>query len=105
MVLIYATFPSAAEACRIGSALVERRLAACVNVLAPITSIYVWEGKLRRDTEVAAIIKTRAPLADRMIAEAKAMHPYANPAFVVLPAVGGSAEFLAWIKAATATPG
>jgi periplasmic divalent cation tolerance protein len=103
-VLVYATFPSAAEAERIGGALVDRGLAACVNILPGMTSVYVWEGKRQRDSEAAVIIKTRAGLADTAIAEARKLHPYANPAFVVLPVDGGSADFLRWIADQTAQP-
>ena len=101
-VLVYATFPSPAEAERIGGVLVDRGLAACVNIVPGMTSIYVWEGKRQRDTEAAMIIKTRASLADTAIAEARRLHPYANPAFVVLPIEGGSADFLRWIAEQTA---
>jgi periplasmic divalent cation tolerance protein len=97
LVLIYATFPSAAEAERIGGALVDQGLAACVNVLPGMTAIYVWEGKRQRDAEAAMIIKTRSDLADRAIAEVRKTHPYTNPALVVLPVVGGSEDFLRWI--------
>jgi periplasmic divalent cation tolerance protein len=103
-VLIYSTFPSAAEAERIGGALVDRGLAACVNILPSMTSIYVWDGKRQRDTEAAMIVKTRASLADTAIAEARKLHPYSNPAFVVLPIDGGSADFLRWIMEQTAQP-
>jgi periplasmic divalent cation tolerance protein len=100
-VLIYATFPSADEAERIGGALVDRGLAACVNILPGMTAIYVWEGKRNRDSEAAMIIKTRASLATAAIAEGRKLHPYSNPAFVVLPIEGGSADFLAWIETQT----
>jgi len=103
-VLIYSTFPSAVEAERIGGALVERGLAACVNILPGMTSIYIWEGKRQRDTEAAVIIKTRAQLADTAIAEARKLHPYSNPAFVMLPIDGGAADFLRWIMEQTAKP-
>ena len=101
-VLIYSTFPSVAEAERIGGALVDRGLAACVNILPGMTAIYVWEGKRQSDTEAAMIIKTRASLADTVIAETRSLHPYSNPALVVLPIAGGSADFLAWITTQTA---
>jgi periplasmic divalent cation tolerance protein len=103
-VLIYATFPSVAEAERIGGALVDCGLAACVNILPGMTSIYVWEGKRQQDAEAAAIIKTRASLAEAVIAEGRRLHPYSNPAFVVLPIDGGSADFLRWISEQTAKP-
>jgi periplasmic divalent cation tolerance protein len=103
-VLIYSTWPSVAEAERIGGALVDRGLAACVNILHGMTAIYVWEGKRQRDSEAAMLIKTRAGLADIAIAEARKLHPYDNPAFVVLPIDGGSADFLRWILEQTAKP-
>ena len=103
-VLIYSTFPSAEEAERIGGALVDRGLAACVNIFPGMTSIYIWEGKRQRETEAAMLIKTRASLADRAIAEARKLHPYTNPAFLVLPITGGSEDFLRWIAEQTAKP-
>ena len=102
LVLVYATFPSVAEAERIGGALVDRALAACVNIFPGMTSIYIWEGKRERGSEAAMLIKTRASLADRAIAEARKLHPYDNPALVVLPITGGSADFLRWIAEQTA---
>ena len=103
-VLIYSTYPSVAEAERIGGALVDRGLAACVNILPGITSIYVWDGRRQRDTEAAMIIKTRAHLADPAITEARKLHPYSNPAFVTISVDGGSADFLRWIMEQTAKP-
>ncbi|MBX9588114.1 MAG: divalent-cation tolerance protein CutA [Hyphomonadaceae bacterium] len=104
-VLIYATFPSVAEAERIGGTLVERGLAACVNILPGMTAIYVWEGKRQSGTEAVMLIKTRADLADAVIAQVRKLHPYTNPALVVLPIAGGSADFLRWIGEQTAAPG
>jgi periplasmic divalent cation tolerance protein len=104
-VLIYSTFPSPADAERIGGELVDRGLAACVNIFPGMTAIYVWEGKRQRETETAMLIKTRAALADAVVAETRTLHPYANPALVVLPVVGGSQEFLNWIAGQTAKPG
>lgn len=101
-VLVYSTFPSVAEAERIGGALVDRGLAACVNILPGMKSIYVWEGKRQDETEAVMIIKTRAELADRVVAEARKLHPYDNPALIVLPVLGGSADFLRWISDQTA---
>lgn len=103
-VLIYSTYPSAAEAERIGDALVERGLAACVNIFPGMTSIYIWEGKRERGAEAAMLIKTRAPLADMVIAEVRKLHPYTNPALLVLPVIGGSDAFVQWIAEQTAAP-
>jgi periplasmic divalent cation tolerance protein len=102
--LIYSTFPSLAEAERVGGALVDRRLAACVNIWPAISAIYHWQGKREQATEAAMIIKTRAALADRVITAVRAMHPYANPALLVIPLIGGSADYLRWIGEETETP-
>jgi periplasmic divalent cation tolerance protein len=104
-VLIYATFPSPEEAERIGGALVDCGLAACVNIFPGMTAIYVWEGKRQCERETAMLVKTRAALAETVIAEARKLHPYTNPALVVLPIEGGSADFLRWIGEQTARPG
>jgi periplasmic divalent cation tolerance protein len=103
-VLIYSTFPSAAEAERIGGSLVDRGLAACVNIFDGMTSIYVWQGKRERGTEAAMLIKTRASLASQAIAEARKLHSYTNPAFLVLPVSGGSEDFMRWIGEQTGKP-
>lgn len=103
-VVIYATFPSAAEAERIGGVLVERGLAACVNIFPQMTAIYIWQGTRQQESEVAMLVKTRAGLADSVVAETLKMHPYTNPALVVLPIEGGSEDFLRWIGEQTANP-
>jgi periplasmic divalent cation tolerance protein len=103
-VVVYATFPSAAEAERIGGVLVERGLAACVNIFPQMTAIYIWQDARQRDSEAAMLIKTRAGLADSVVAETRKLHPYTNPALVVLPIDGGSQDFLAWIAEQTANP-
>lgn len=103
-VLIYSTFPSPAEAERVGGVLVDRGLAACVNIFPGMTAIYVWEGKRQREAETAMIIKTRAALADTVVAEVRTEHPYTNPALVILPIDGGSSDFLRWIAEQTAKP-
>ncbi|MGD9783866.1 MAG: divalent-cation tolerance protein CutA [Hyphomicrobiaceae bacterium] len=101
-VLIYVTFPDFEKARDIARALVEARVAACVNVLGPMTSVYRWEGRIAEDGEVAALVKTRATLATAVTEFVRERHPYQNPAIVVLPVAGGSAPFLAWIGEETA---
>ena len=100
-VLIYATFPSDEVAETMGRQLVEGRLAACINILGELTSIYRWEGKIEQDREVAMIVKTRASLAEEVIATVKSGHPYANPALLVLPVVGGADAYCAWLMQET----
>jgi periplasmic divalent cation tolerance protein len=100
-VLIYSTFPSPEAAEAVGRELVERRLAACVNILPGMTSIYRWEGAIARDSEAVMIIKTRETLAPRVSEVVKSRHTYTNPAVVVLPVIGGSADYLSWLIAET----
>jgi periplasmic divalent cation tolerance protein len=100
-VLIYSTFPSSEAAEAVGRQLVEQRLAACVNILPGMTSIYRWEGAIARDGEVVMIIKTREELAPSVIGVVKSHHSYTNPALVVLPIVDGSADYLSWLLAET----
>jgi len=99
--LVYVTYPSLAEAERAGRAIVERRLAACVNILPGMVSHYWWQGQLERGEEVVAIFKTRAPLAERVAAAVRETHPYATPAILFVPVDGGDADYLAWIAAET----
>jgi periplasmic divalent cation tolerance protein len=101
-VLIYSTFPSAEAAEAVGRELVERRLAACVNILPGMTSIYRWEGAIARDSEAVMIVKTRESLASRVIEEVRTRHSYTNPALVVLPIIAGSADYLRWLGEETA---
>jgi periplasmic divalent cation tolerance protein len=101
-VLIYSTFPSTESADRAGSGLVEGRLAACVNIIGGMTSVYRWEGRIERGSEAVMIIKTRASLADTVVARVKEQHPYTNPALLVVPVEGGSGDYLAWLMEETA---
>jgi periplasmic divalent cation tolerance protein len=103
-VLIYTTFATVEDAKALGNALVERRLAACVNIFPGMVSIFEWKGAREEASEVAMIIKTRAGLTDAVLAEAKVLHPYEVPALLVIPTGGGSAEYCAWIRAQTASP-
>jgi periplasmic divalent cation tolerance protein len=100
-VLIYTTFPSLADAKRVGEALVAARLAACVNMFPGMISIFEWKGEREEANEVAMIIKTRASLAEAVMEETKRLHPYELPALLVLPTEGGSEEYCGWIASQT----
>ena len=95
---VYSTFPDAESALAVGRALVDRKLAACVNVYPPMTSVYVWQGKQEETQEVAAFIKTRRSLVESTVAAARALHPYTTPCFLVLPISGGNDDYLAWAR-------
>ena len=100
-VFVYTTYPSLVEAERIGKAVLERRLAACVNILPGMISHYWWQGQIERGEEVVMIIKTRASLAEAVRAAVKEMHCYDTPAILVLPIEGGEAGYLDWLMAET----
>jgi len=101
-VLVYTTWPSIVEAERAGRAIVEKRLAACVNILPGMISHYWWQGKLDRAEEAVAIFKTRAALAEAVRAAVKERHSYEVPAIMVLPIESADAAYHAWIVNETA---
>jgi len=101
-VFVYTTYPSLVEAERIGKALLERRLAACVNILPGMISHYWWQGAIERGEEVVMIVKTRASLAEGVRAAVKEMHSYTTPAILVLPIEGGEPGYIDWLMQETA---
>ena len=100
-VFVYTTHPSLVEAERIGQAVLEQRVAACVNILPGMISHYWWQGKIERGEEVVMIIKTRASLAEAVRAAVKALHPATTPAILVLPVEGGEPGYLDWLMQET----
>jgi periplasmic divalent cation tolerance protein len=100
-VFVYTTYPSVVEAQTAGKALIEGRLAACVNILPGMISLYAWEGAVERAEEVVLIIKTRAALAEKVRAAVKEMHSYTTPAILVIPLEGVDSSYLEWLLAAT----
>jgi periplasmic divalent cation tolerance protein len=95
---VYITTSNMAEAEKIGSMLVENRLAACVNIFEKMTSIYRWEGKVHREPETVIIAKTRTELVNDLTAKVKSLHSYKVPCIVSLPVTGGNPDFLSWIE-------
>lgn len=98
-VLVYTTFPSLVEAETAGRQILERRLAACVNILPGMVSHYWWQGAIERAEEAVMIVKTRAALAEPVREAVRAVHPYETPAIMIVPVEGGDPEYLAWIAA------
>jgi periplasmic divalent cation tolerance protein len=97
IVTVYAVFGSAAEAQSIARTVVEERLAACANILAPCRSVYRWEGAIQEDEEVPALFKTRADTADALLARIAALHSYDVPAAVVWPIERALPAYLDWV--------
>ena len=100
-VFVYTTYPSIVEAEQAGRAIVERRLAACANILPGMISHYWWQGAIERAEEAVMIIKTRASLAEQVGAAVKEMHSYATPAILVLPIESVDRRYLDWLMAET----
>jgi periplasmic divalent cation tolerance protein len=93
-----------AEAESIAEALVDERLAACVNILGGVLSVYRWQGAVERADQIAMIAmiaKTTQALFERLAARVRALHSYTTPAIVAWPIVAGDAAYLAWIAAET----
>jgi periplasmic divalent cation tolerance protein len=95
---VYVTAPTHEVALRIAHRAVEERLAACVNVGSPVTSVYRWEGKLETTSEVPLVLKTIENCAARLQQLVLAEHPYQCPCIEFLPVVGGHADYLRWVN-------
>ena len=95
--IVLVTCASVAEARRIGRSAVEKKLAACANIVTGVESIYRWKGKLEQAREVLVVMKTAAARLAGLEREVKRKHSYEVPEFVVVPIVAGSREYLKWI--------
>lgn len=100
-VIVLTTLPAEADAAAMAEALIEARLAACVNVLPVMESIYRWKGAIERDRERQMVIKTSRQQVDGLWQHLRDLHPYDVPEFVVLPIVDGSEPYLRWIGEST----
>lgn len=96
-VVVVITAASADEAQRIGRALLDERLAACVNTL-PVHSAYWWRGRVEEAGETLLLVKTASRLLDALTARVRALHSYSVPEVIALPVVGGSADYLRWVE-------
>ncbi len=99
---VYTTVGDEEAAHRLARALVDERLAACVNILGPASSVYRWEGVVEEEREWILLVKTRRSLVTRLRARFADLHPYSLPAFVVLGWQDVSPEYGAWVLAETA---
>lgn len=96
-VVVLSTVARAEDAERIGRELVERGLAACVNVVPGLVSIYRWQGKVEREEERLLVIKTRTERFEALREALVALHPYEVPEVLALPVAAGHAPYLAWL--------
>ncbi|MFM8533638.1 MAG: divalent-cation tolerance protein CutA [Acidimicrobiia bacterium] len=100
-VVILTTFPAEQDAEALAKALVDERLAACVNILPEMRSVYTWQGKTDSAAERQLVIKTARSRVDALEARLKQLHPYDVPEFVLIEIAGGSADYLSWLSDST----
>jgi periplasmic divalent cation tolerance protein len=100
-IVVFITASDEEEASKISKALVETKLAGCVNIIKDIRSIYSWQGKIEDEKEVLMIVKTRKPLFDSLMKKVKELHSYAVPEIIALPIIQGSEDYLKWLKEVT----
>lgn len=103
-VVVLVTVGSRQEGERIATAVVTEQLAACVNIVGPIESVYRWDNQLQHDEELLLLIKTRRELFAALAARVKALHSYQTPEVIALPIVAGSSSYLEWLVGATRAP-
>jgi periplasmic divalent cation tolerance protein len=99
--LVLCSCPDESVALDIARVLVQEGLAACVNRLAPVASVYRWKGQLYEETEQLLMIKTTPARYEALEMRLKALHPYEIPEIIAIPVVAGSSQYLAWLAAAT----
>lgn len=101
-IVVLITAPSEEVGRGIAQALLDNKLAACVNIVAPINSLYLWQGDINDDEEVLLIVKSRAELFEQgLIPAVKEVHPYDVPEIIALPILLGDQDYLDWIEAET----
>ncbi len=98
------TAPDREVAAALAAMLVGERLAACVNLVGGVESIYRWDGEICTDTEVLMVLKTTESRLEALVDALNKAHPYDCPEIVALPVVGGSADYLNWISTSLAGP-
>ena|SRR5438552_7245968 len=103
-IVVLVTMPEADTAARVGRMVVEEKLAACVNVIPGLRSIYEYGGKLCDDAEVLCLFKTRGALYPALRDRIATLHPYEVPEIIALPLAAGNAPYLAWLAAGTQRP-
>lgn len=100
-IVVFITAANEDEAARIAHALVEARLAGCVNIIRNIRSIYSWKGKIEDEQEVLMIAKTRRELFDSLSSRIRELHSYTVPEIIALAIVSGSEDYLKWLREVT----
>jgi len=97
-IVVLMTAPNADEATQVAEMLVERKLAACVQILPPMTSIYVWKGEVQRENEILLVAKSTRAKFDELEEAVRVIHSYETPEIIALPIVAGSQSYLSWLS-------
>jgi periplasmic divalent cation tolerance protein len=103
--LVLCTFPDAVTARQIGTVLVEKQLAACVNLIPAVESVYRWQGRVETSAEVLAVFKTSAAVFPAFERELAALHPYDVPEIIGIEPAGVSQNYAAWVMECVHPPG
>ena len=98
---LHVTMPDSEQAASLARTLVDEGLAACVNIVPGVTSVYVWEGRLQEDSEVLCLVKTRPAVFDRIRQRILELHPYEVPEILAFTVDDGSPAYLDWLRRAT----
>jgi periplasmic divalent cation tolerance protein len=101
-VIVLTTLPADADGAAFGRGLVEEKLAACVNLLPAMESVYRWEGRIERETERQVVIKTSRDRVAALWDRVRELHPYEVPEFLVIPIADGNEAYLRWVGESTA---
>lgn len=100
-IVVFITVPNQKEADKIASTLIKKKLAACVNIIENVHSLFWWQGKVARAKEALLIVKTRKRLVNKLIKKVKSLHSYEVPEIIALPIICGNKEYLKWISEST----
>jgi periplasmic divalent cation tolerance protein len=103
-VLVLTTWPAAGDAAALAATLVGERLAACVNLLPEMESVYAWKGAVERDRERQVVVKTTAARIGALERRLAELHPYEVPELLVIAVAGGADAYLGWLRTSTETP-
>jgi periplasmic divalent cation tolerance protein len=98
-IIVFITAAHKREAAEIAQGLVEKKLAACVNMIAPVASVFTWKGKIERCRETLLIVKTTSARLKALERFVKSAHSYDVPEIIAMPIVGGNADYLEWLRA------
>lgn len=100
-IVVFITASNEDEAVRIARAILEDRLAGCINIIRDVRSIYTWQGKIEDESEVIMVIKTKKSLFNPLKEKVKKLHSYTIPEVIALPITEGSEDYLKWLKEVT----